>query len=45
MLKENFRQLGEYDNEDICHLHYQKAKTKEEKKILYKRITQAAGLD
>ena len=21
MLKENFRQLGEYDNEDICHLH------------------------
>ena len=32
MLKENFRQLGEYDNEDICHLHYQKAKTKEEKR-------------
>lgn len=34
MLKENFRQLGEYDNEDICHLHYQKAKTKEEKDII-----------
>ena len=32
MLKENFRQLGEYDNEDICHLHHQKAKTKEEKR-------------
>ena len=33
-IKENFRQLGEYDNEDICHLHYQKAKakTKEEKR-------------
>ncbi|MDD5793015.1 MAG: potassium channel family protein [Erysipelotrichaceae bacterium] len=36
MLKENFRQNGEYENEDICHLHFQKLKTKEEKNALKK---------
>ena len=30
VLKENFRQLGEYENEDICHLYYQQAKTRKE---------------
>lgn len=36
MLKENFRQIGEYQNEDICHLLYQKLKTKQERNILKK---------
>lgn len=37
MLKENFRQAGEYQNEDICHLLYQRIKTKTEKNI-FKRV-------
>lgn len=37
MLKENFRQLGEFSNEDYCHLQYQKLKTKTEKNI-FKRM-------
>lgn len=36
MLKENFRQTGEYENEDICHLCFQKLKTKDEHSILKK---------
>lgn len=36
MLKENFRQIGEYQNEDICHLQYQRLKTKRERKLLKK---------
>ncbi len=36
MLKENFRQTGEYQNEDICHLQYQRLKTKKEKISLKK---------
>lgn len=36
MLKENFRQLGEYENEDICHLYYQQAKTRKEDRFYIK---------
>lgn len=36
MLKENFRQTGEYYNEDLCHLQHQKMETKCEKNILKK---------
>lgn len=36
MLKENFRQTGEYENEDICHLHFQRLRTKREKNVLKK---------
>lgn len=38
MLKENFRQLGEFSNEDYCHLQYQKLKTKNEKNIFKKMV-------
>lgn len=34
MLKENFRQTGEYENEDICHLYFQRLKTKCERNVL-----------
>lgn len=36
MLKENFRQTGEYENEDICHLYFQRSKTKCERNRLKK---------
>lgn len=36
MLKENFRQTGEYENEDISHFYYQKMKTKQEHNIFKK---------
>lgn len=36
MLKENFRQTGEYENEDICHLYFQRMKTKCERNIFKK---------
>lgn len=36
MLKENFRQTGEYENEDICHLYYQRLKNRYEQNILKK---------
>ena len=36
MLKENFRQTGEYANEDICHLCLHRLKTKREKNPLKK---------
>lgn len=36
MLKENFRQSGEYENEDICHLRFQRKRTKKEKNIIKK---------
>jgi len=36
MLKENFRQTGEYENEDICHLYYQRTITKNESDIIKK---------
>ncbi|MBQ2662376.1 MAG: hypothetical protein IJF80_06975, partial [Clostridia bacterium] len=36
MLKENFRQSGEYENEDICHLRFQREKTKKERNIIKK---------
>ena len=36
MLKENFRQSGEYENEDICHLQFQREKTKNEDDFLKK---------
>lgn len=36
-LKENFRQLGEYRNEDLCHLYYHRKATKKEPK-LWKRV-------
>ena len=32
-LKENFRQLGEYRNEDLCHLYYHRKATKREPKL------------
>lgn len=44
MLKENFRQLGQYSNEDLCHLRYQKLKTKNEKNILKKFGRSLIGL-
>lgn len=37
MLKENFRQTGEFENEDTCHLLYQRLRTKKEKN-LFKKI-------
>ena len=36
MLKENFRQSGEYENEDVCHLQFQRNKTKKEGGFLKK---------
>jgi len=36
MLKESFRQNGEYQNEDVCHFHYQKMKTKYTKNFFVK---------
>lgn len=36
MLKENFRQIGEYENEDSCHLHYQKIRTAHETNVIKK---------
>ena len=36
MLQENFRQTGEYENEDISHFYYQKMKTKQEHNIFTK---------
>lgn len=36
MLKENFRQNGEYEKEDVCHLYYQRLKTKREKNLFKK---------
>lgn len=36
MLKENFRQTGEYRNEDICHLQHHRLVTKKEKNLLKK---------
>lgn len=36
MLKENFRQTGEYENEDMWHLYFQRLKTKRERNVLKK---------
>lgn len=36
MLKENFRQIGEYENEDICHLYYQRLRTRQERNMIKK---------
>ena len=36
VLKENFRQIGQYRNEDICHLHYMRNKAVSGKNMIYR---------
>lgn len=38
MLRENFRSLGEYKNEDLCYSKYRKIKNKTEKNVLFRTL-------